>query len=184
MEHFFNTIRFWDYHVYITMHGAAAGRPWLDNSYLFFARYGIVIILLSFIYLIWQQRILAFVCSFIALAISAAFSLFISLFWKRPRPFISHSDSILAPITHGMYATSVSFPSAHTFFSFAIATSVYLYGHHRLGGFLYVVAFLVAIGRIGTGLHYPSDTIAGALIGIIAGLIAFRFVESSQKKWD
>jgi len=36
---------------------------------------------------------------------------------------------------------------------------------------LFVSAFLVAISRVYLGLHYPSDIIAGAAIGMIFGYI-------------
>ncbi len=183
MEHLFDKIRFWDYHTYLYLHDAIAGRPWLNATYLFFAKYGIVIIMLSSVYLILKKRILAFISSFVALSFAVAISLIINIFWRRPRPFISHSGTVMMPIVQGLYASTVSFPSAHTYFAFTVATSIFLCGHRRLGTFLYFVAVLVAIGRIGAGLHYPSDTVAGALIGILSGYIAYKFIERSQAKW-
>jgi len=179
-----NNLRFWDYYYYTVMHGSISGRPWLYAFYLFFAKYGIVLIVASLIYLIWKQTINAFVCSFIAMATATFLAFSVIIFWQRPRPFVSHGADMVKPITEGLYVDSVSFPSAHTYMAFALATSVFLYGHRRLGTVLFVMAILVALGRVGAGLHYPSDAIAGAVVGIVSGIVAKRIVEHSQEKWE
>lgn len=180
----FNEIRYYDYHIYRFFHGAIHGREWLNEFYLFFAKYGIVLIVLSFIYLIWRKKINAFVCSFLALSLASFIDLIILLVWKRPRPFVSHQNEIITPIIQGLKVNPVSFPSGHTYICFAIATSVYMYGHRRLGSVLFVIAILVAIGRMGAGLHYPSDVIGGALLGIASGIVAFLIVQKKLKKWN
>ncbi|MCX5853928.1 MAG: phosphatase PAP2 family protein [Deltaproteobacteria bacterium] len=45
------------------------------------------------------------------------------------------------------------------------------------------MAVLVAIGRIGAGLHYPSDTVAGALLGIASGIAAHWFIRKNEHRW-
>jgi len=64
--------------------------------------------------------------------------------------------------------TSSSFPSGHSASAFAFATAI-----SRDSPWLAVaIQFLagsVAYSRVHTGVHYPGDTIAGALIGAGAG---------------
>ena len=62
-----------------------------------------------------------------------------------------------------------SFPSGHTTFAFTMATVA---GHEytRLRIPLYIAALGTAFSRIYLGRHYPSDVIAGAAIGILAGV--------------
>lgn len=181
---FFDKIRLYDYDIYRFFHVAIHGRPWLNEAYLFFAKYGIVFFFLAFIYLILQRKIQAFICSFVAMAFAVTVDFFILVFWKRPRPFISHSIEIMTPITQGLRVDSASFPSVHTYISFAIATSVFLYGHKRLGTLLFLLALLVAIGRVGAGLHYPSDVIGGAFLGIASGIFAYLIVHNAEKRWE
>jgi len=181
MEYFIDQIRYYDYHSYLFFHSAIHGREWLNETYLFFAKYGIVISFLSFIYLIARVKIRAFFCTFIAMGIAIAIDIIIVVVWKRPRPFISHQSEILMPITQGLKVDPISFPSGHTYIAFAIATSVFLYGHKRLGTFLFLIAVFIAIGRIGAGLHYPSDVIAGALLGITSGIFAYMITCRIQK---
>lgn len=61
-----------------------------------------------------------------------------------------------------------SFPSGHTTVAFTMATVV---GHEytKLRIPLYVAALGTAFSRIYSGRHYPSDVIAGAFIGTLAG---------------
>jgi membrane-associated phospholipid phosphatase len=60
--------------------------------------------------------------------------------------------------------SSTSFPSGHAAAAFAFATGV---GHvlPSAGVPLRALAALVAYSRVHTGVHYPSDVLAGALLG-------------------
>jgi membrane-associated phospholipid phosphatase len=81
----------------------------------------------------------------------------------RPRPVLEG----LPPL--GGAPSSLSFPSAHATSSFAVATAM-----TRVDG-LATLAFLLAIalslGRPYLGMHYPSDVLAGAALGVLLGLI-------------
>ena len=59
-----------------------------------------------------------------------------------------------------------SFPSDHAIEWFLLATTL-LFVSRRLGIFLYVyVSLTLCVARIYLGVHYPTDILAGALIGI------------------
>ena len=68
---------------------------------------------------------------------------------------------------------SSSFPSGHSAsaLAFATASSVEL---PLLAPALLPLAAVVAYSRVHTGVHYPSDVLAGAAIGIGSGLLAVR----------
>ncbi|MGN0393835.1 MAG: phosphatase PAP2 family protein, partial [Coprococcus sp.] len=65
-----------------------------------------------------------------------------------------------------------SFPSGHTSASFATACSILLAGHRNIG--IAALAFAVVMGftRLYLGVHYPSDVLAGALLGFLFAVIA------------
>jgi len=87
----------------------------------------------------------------------------VKLVVKRPRPVLEG----LPPL--GGAPSSLSFPSAHATSSFAVATAMCRVDPATSAAFL--VALALALGRPYLGMHYPSDVLAGALIGIALGLI-------------
>lgn len=81
----------------------------------------------------------------------------------RARPYACNSH-IRVPVTP---LDQYSFPSGHTLH--AVAFSVVAVFHYpRLIWLLLPFTMLVALSRVILGLHYPSDVVAGALLG--AGL--------------
>ncbi|ADB49324.1 phosphatase PAP2 family protein [Conexibacter woesei] len=72
---------------------------------------------------------------------------------------------------HVRMPSSTSFPSGHSAAAFAFATGV---GHAlpRAAIPLRGLAALVAYSRVHTGVHYPGDVVAGALIGTVLAQLA------------
>jgi membrane-associated phospholipid phosphatase len=87
----------------------------------------------------------------------------IKLLVKRPRPVLEG----LPPL--GGAPSSLSFPSAHALSSFAVATAMVRVDPATAGTL--VVALAISLGRPYLGMHYPSDVLVGALLGIVLGLI-------------
>ena len=87
----------------------------------------------------------------------------------RPRPCARH-DRIqprVAPLDE------YSFPSGHTLHAVAF-TLIAVYHYSALIWLLLPFAALVALSRVVLGLHYPSDVLAGALIGAGLALLAVQ----------
>lgn len=139
---------------------------------IFFARYfGYILIVLLLIFfardwkksapLFWQAAAAAMLSRGI---ITEA----IRFFWHRNRPFVEQNFVPLTP-----YADSASFPSGHAAFFFAIGTVLYLY--NKKAGMVFLAgSALMGIARVLAGLHWPSDVIAGALIGIACGWLVWK----------
>lgn len=95
--------------------------------------------------------------------------------FARPRPFqASEFSLIIAP------PSGYSFPSGHTMSSFAAATSMGL-SHKRLSKWGYILAGLIAFSRMYLYVHYFTDVLAGAILGVIFGYIGSAIV---YKKLD
>jgi|SRR5699024_2606866 len=65
-----------------------------------------------------------------------------------------------------------SFPSRHVFSVFVIATTIYQI-FNTLGVILFLIGIVLAIIRVLGGVHFPRDVIAGAIIGILCGILGF-----------
>lgn len=88
-------------------------------------------------------------------------------FFGRIRPYLA-DPSIHALIPPPL--TIYSFPSGHTATAFAAAV-VLVYGSPSIGMIALLAAALVGFGRMATGVHYPTDVLAGAVLGSIVGVV-------------
>ena len=70
---------------------------------------------------------------------------------------------------------SFSFPSGHTGSSFAAACSLTL-SNRRNGWWAIPLAVLIAFSRLYLSVHYPTDILAGALLGFFSALAARRLL--------
>ncbi len=95
--------------------------------------------------------------------------------YYRPRPFVSNQVNQL--ISH---SASGSFPSGHGAFFFALSTVIYFY-NKKAGLLFFLASFLIGLARIFVGLHYPSDILAGALIGIFFCWLGNKLFFKKQK---
>lgn len=86
----------------------------------------------------------------------------------RERPFVEHAgiERLVAPLDR------YSFPSGHT--QHAVAFTLVLVSHYpALGWLLIPFTILVAASRVILGMHYPSDVLAGGVLG--ASLAALSY---------
>ena len=101
---------------------------------------------------------------------------------NRKRPFITYPD-----ITKKSAGGSPSFPSGHTSSSFALATSLTLaWPKWYVIVPSYVWAGTVAYSRMDLGVHYPSDVLAGAIIGAGSAWLTYfvnkKMIIKSEKR--
>jgi membrane-associated phospholipid phosphatase len=82
---------------------------------------------------------------------------------RRPRPVLEG----LPPL--GGAPSSLSFPSAHATSSFACAT--YMTRIAPEAAVLFALAAAIAVCRPYLGMHYPSDVLAGIVLGTALGLV-------------
>lgn len=81
----------------------------------------------------------------------------------RPRPF-----DVLDVTPLEKHSSGHSFPSLHCSSSFVITMALF-YIHPWLGAAGLTVSVFVALSRLLAGVHYPSDILAGTLIGLLFG---------------
>ena len=94
----------------------------------------------------------------------------------RIRPF-NVQDAITLLIAAPL---DYSFPSGHTMSSFA-AAMVLLLTDRRMGIPAMLLAGLIAFSRMYLYVHYPTDILGGALLGILCGYLGCRIVQKTEQ---
>lgn len=74
-----------------------------------------------------------------------------------------------------------SFPSGHTLASFEAAT-VLLIRDKRLGVPALVLAVAIAFSRLYLYVHYPTDVLAGIILGVLIGIFACKTVDKLKSR--
>ena len=97
----------------------------------------------------------------------------------RPRPLLN--PEIVSWLRVVGEAHGPSFPSNHATNCFAGAVILVWY-FPRWRGLIYTFAALVAYSRIALGVHYPSDVIAGIILGSVVGSLVKIFL-LNQIRW-
>ena len=66
-----------------------------------------------------------------------------------------------------------SFPSGHTTAAFASMIPLWLLGNRKYSWTALIFAVLMGVARIYLVVHYPTDVIAGILVGIVGGIAGY-----------
>lgn len=147
----------------------------LDGLMVFFTRLGdggALWIAVSLALLMFPRTRRAGMVMAAALALEAlCCNLLLKPLVARPRPFS------LRPAIPLLIArpTDFSFPSGHTGAAFAAAFALY-FSRSRLWGPAVVLAGLVGFSRLYLFVHYPTDVLAGALLGVLSGWAGNRLI--------
>ena len=76
-----------------------------------------------------------------------------------------------------------SFPSGHTLASFEAAT-VLMIRDKRIGVPALILAVIIAFSRLYLYVHYPTDVLAGMILGVSIGIFACKAVDLLYKRFD
>ncbi|MDA8335466.1 MAG: phosphatase PAP2 family protein [Peptococcaceae bacterium] len=149
--------------------------PVLDRVMILFAQYGIfayaVLMILAWFALPRRDEnqrhalVTAALAGLLALAVNWA----LGLAWFRPRPFVvlpRHTFTQL--IAH---APDNSFPSDHAAGAFAFAAGSWGRTPRWITVTFTVLAVIIAVARVFVGVHWPTDVLAGMVVGILSGRI-------------
>lgn len=84
----------------------------------------------------------------------------------------------------GMHTESdKSFPSGHTTAAFGACVPVFLIGRKRISWTALLFGLAMAVARIYLCVHFPSDVLAGFLVGTLAGCCAVIIASHLPAKW-
>ena len=80
------------------------------------------------------------------------------------------------------HPTDYSFPSGHTAASFTAVAALYFSGDKKIWKAAIVLGILIAFSRMYLYVHYPTDILGGALIGIFSGFVGAKIVSYMMKE--
>lgn len=161
----------------------------LDNTIVFLASTLVYVFGALFLLIFFWPRSFGFVDRIpVTLAIFSGFFArifkeLVVVFYNRPRPF-SELEDIVVLIEKESFS---SFPSGHAIFFFALITPIFIF-NRKLGIISFIFAFLMGMSRVISGVHWPSDILAGASVGILIGVsvyylraVLYRFLGNFSK---
>lgn len=145
-----------------------------DNFWVrFFAEYliyGLPLILLGVWFWSKESKKVALRAIFSVILAWPIFALIIGKIVNRPRPFnISGVQELV------FHRPDYSFPSDHAATLFAVALSFWLSGYKVLSIIMFIIAIVISFFRVATAIHYPSDVLAGAALGLLAAYLIYLF---------
>lgn len=105
----------------------------------------------------------------------------------RPRPFVEFPDYAKALIPPALIPppSGYSFPSGHSCSSFAAGTVIFIRSRHtcrRFGLLALILAGLIAFSRVFLFVHYPTDVLCGAALGVICALCSAAALKLWQRR--
>lgn len=77
--------------------------------------------------------------------------------------------------------SSYSFPSVHSATAFSSSTIIYFF-NKKIGVVAYILALLIAFSRLYLFVHFPSDVIAGIILGFISAIITIEIYKILKNK--
>lgn len=170
MEVFLDIVRQFDYSILVMisdhLRGGLSDTVWTVITSL--GNGGAIWIVLAVVLLFFRKTRRAGAAMLVALLIGLLIGNVLIKEWvMRPRPFVTHADliALVDPVDQW------SFPSGHTLSSFAAATALCFF-HRKSGLLACLVAAMIGFSRLYACVHYPTDVLAGMLIGILCGLAA------------
>lgn len=135
----------------------------LGNSGWFF-------LLLAVIFLFFAKTRKAGIAMAVAIAIGAIITnLCLKNIIARERPYANPDFFKWWQDAGGHTETDYSFPSGHVTSAFSSMTAFFIFNNKKWSWTGFVFGLLMALSRIYLMVHYPTDVIAGIIVGLIAG---------------
>ena len=174
-----------DSYLFASVYSFAFKNVWLDSLIVIFAAYWEYVVPAVLLFYLWAPKskrqelksraIVVGGAIFSAVVARFGFANLIRYFYPRQRPFVFEGVDALI----NQNPLEASFPSGHATFFMALAVYFLLCGNKKLGWFMFASAILIGVARVGAAIHWPSDVIAGWILGAGVSWVVFRLTKKS-----
>ena len=114
--------------------------------------------------------------------------LIIKLIVKRDRPFVTYPElENMCKLAGESLPDGYSFASGHSATAMAVAVAIMFFSK-KWGSVAAAVAFLIGLSRLILCVHFPTDVIAGFLVGIVCSIalhyltnLGFKIINSIRR---
>lgn len=148
--------------------------PLTDSVFSFYTQLGnagMIWIALSLLMLCFKRTRRAGVAGLLALAVGFVLTnLTIKPLVGRVRPWLTVEGLTALVVEHDPN----SFPSGHTCAAFAATCGWRPYLKKGWGNTALICAVLMGLSRLYVGVHFPTDVLAGALVGMLSAWIVYK----------
>lgn len=182
-----------DSKIFFSLYSLAHQSSFLDFLIIFCAEYlPYLIILFVALYIIYKNSDKLFdwhkpfneirlkfnklVFIFTPVIVAWIFASILKNIFQTPRPVLLFAEKVKPLFIHGGMD---SFPSGHATLFAALAMSTY-FVNKKLGYLCFIVAILIGLARIASGVHFPIDILVGYIIGIIVAFI-FKLIFKDKR---
>lgn len=174
MKVLFASINYWDTLFFVRIFSYADNRFFAPlNRAITHTGSGVLYPLVPLIMLLGDasQAYRFFLAALTAFAIELPAFRLLKIWIRRDRP-CDRLGKVKKRVAHG---DRFSFPSGHTAAAFVMATLISSF-FPGLAVPIHIWALGVGFSRVYLGVHYPTDVLAGMLLGILSGTVGFRLV--------
>lgn len=167
--------------------------PWLDTSMMFLtSKYSWIPVYFLVAYLVYQKDGWK---NLVLLGIAAAVSILMAdqLSSSLVKPWVARPRPCQDPLVLGLLnlpkgcSNGFSFVSSHAANFGALAMLVSCYGKNRSVWWRilpWICAVLVSYTRVYLGVHYPSDVLAGMMLGAACGALCFAGFKVASRRFQ
>lgn len=118
-----------------------------------------------------KYRAIGLTCALALIIMQISGNMIMKPIINRIRPFEINNIALLISTPNGS-----SFPSGHTYSSFASATAIFMW-NRKWGMAAFVLAALIGFSRLYLYVHFPTDVLSAAVFGIADGVICYFIVK-------
>ena len=165
-----------DWSLLHTLNNFLAGHDGVEDPLLFYVNISEALFVATLVLVFalangerWRSWRRTMVAAALSAGLALAVAKVISELVDRARPFVLDPNGVHLFSGH---VADPGFPSDHATGAFAVALAIYL-RHRRWGSVALIAAAVLAVGRVALGVHFPSDVLAGAVLGCTAALLLF-----------